>query len=117
MTSLWTLCHTALFGKFAGADSFGNRYYQGRRRLSAGRRRRWVVYHGEVEASRVPPVWHAWLHHTIDEAPAGDGAPQPPWGREHMPNQTATEGAYRPPGHIGGQRDRATGDYQPWTPK
>ncbi len=119
MTNLWTLCHTALFGKFAGADSFGNRYYQGRRHMAGGRYRRWVVYRGEVEASRVPPVWHAWLHYTTDDAPAGGDAPHPPWGREHIPNRTGTDGAYRPPGHIqaGGKRDRATGDYEPWTPR
>ena len=118
MTNLWTLCHTALFGKFAGKDCFGNRYYQGRRRLSVGRRRRWVVYKGDVEASRVPPVWHAWLHYTIDEAPAQADAARLPWQKEHIANQTGTDAAYRPPGHIqaGGKRDRATGDYEPWTP-
>ena len=118
MVNIWTLCHTALFGKLAGADSFGNRYYQGRRYMAGGRYRRWVVYHGDVEASRVPPEWHAWLHHTVDDAPAKDGAPRQSWQKEHLPNQTGTDGAYRPPGHIqaSGRRDRATGDYQPWTP-
>jgi NADH:ubiquinone oxidoreductase subunit len=39
--------------------------------------------------------------------------------REHVPNLTGTDRAYRPPGHTlqGGRRDRATGDYEPWTPE
>ena len=36
-----------------------------------------------------------------------------------VPNLTGTKAAYRPPGHIlkGGQRDKATGDYEAWTPE
>ena len=38
------------------------------------RRRRWVLYRrGPVEASRVPPEWHAWLHYTT-EAPLHEKA-------------------------------------------
>ena len=37
--------------------------------FSDGRRRRWVVYHGVAEGSRVTPDWHGWLHHTFDEPP------------------------------------------------
>jgi len=35
-----------------------------------------------------------------------------------VPNLTGTAEAYRPPGHVlaGGQRDKATGDYEPWKP-
>ena len=29
-----------------------------------GRSRRYVVYKGEVEASKVPSDWHGWLHYT-----------------------------------------------------
>lgn len=118
MANLWTQIFTRWHGKFVAADSFGNRYYQERRAPKGRRQRRWVLYKGAAEASKVPPEWHAWLHHTIGEAPIGGGVPHKDWQKEHRPNQTGTDAAYLPPGHLlaGGRRDKATGDYEAWTP-
>jgi NADH:ubiquinone oxidoreductase subunit len=118
MANLWTRIFTGWRGQFVDADSFGNRYYQERRASSRRRRRRWVIYNGEAEASMVPPEWHAWLHYTIDEPPLVSDVPPRDWHKPHQPNQTGTGEAYRPPGHLlaGGRRDKATGDYEPWTP-
>ena len=65
MTTLVTRVMTWLQGERVGADSFGNCYYQERAKPAGRRRRRWVVYKQEDEASRVPPSWHAWLHYTV----------------------------------------------------
>ncbi len=104
-------------GELVGTDEFGNSYYRDKRRRRGRRERRWVLYDGAIEASRVPPEWHAWLHHTVDEPPL-DERPRRPWQKEHQPNLTGTGQAYRPPGHqlAGGQRDKATGDYEAWRP-
>lgn len=117
MPTMITRMITFLSGAFVGADAFGNRYYQQKRSAKSGRRRRWVVYAGDDEASLVPAQWHGWLHYTIDEPPKGDLSAHP-WEKEHIPNLTGTENAYRPPGHTlaGGKRDRATGDYEAWKP-
>lgn len=108
----WTRFFTWRHGENVGTDQFGNRYFTEKKGD-----RRWVLYNGEAEASRVPPLWNAWLHHTIDAAPLGPQTTYD-WEREHQPNLTGTAAAYRPPGDITGpgQRDRATGDYQPWRP-
>ncbi len=116
--TIGTRIYALLRGEHVGTDRFGNRYYRLRgpsRR--AGRKRRWVLYKGEAEASRVPPEWHAWLHHTADALPEAAAAERP-WRKEHVPNLTGTEAAYRPPGHVlrGGRRPKATGDYEPWRP-
>ena len=105
-------------GKLVGQDPQGNRYYSGRPRRGYSRDRRWVMYKGAPEASAVPPEWHGWLHHQTDEVPAAGGSYRQSRQKPHQPNMTGTTGAYRPPGHIlsGGRRDKATGDYQPWTP-
>ena len=105
-------------GERVGADDYGNVYFQARRGRKGERRRRWVIYDGEAEASKVPPEWHAWLHYTIDLPPADGGKLKYDWQLPHQPNMTGTAAAYRPPGHTlaGGTRDRATGDYEPWTP-
>ena len=118
MTTAITRLITLLHGRLVGTDPFGNRYYEERRVPKLGRRRRWVIYDGEDEASRVPPEWHAWLHYTVADVPDNAGRPHRPWQKPHIPNLTGTSAAYRPPGHTlqGGKRDRATGDYEPWTP-
>lgn len=107
-------------GELVGTDDFGNRYFRDRKaQKGSGRReRRWVLYNGEPEATKVPPEWHGWLHHTNDAPLKAGDAFHKPWQKEHQPNRTGTMGAYRPPGHTleGGQRARATGDYEPWTP-
>ncbi|MBL22598.1 MAG: NADH:ubiquinone oxidoreductase subunit NDUFA12 [Rhodospirillaceae bacterium] len=117
MPTMITRMMTLFSGSLVGEDEEGNRYYQERRIPKTGRRRRWVVYSGDEEASRVPAAWHGWLHYTVDEPPSEEDA-EHPWQKDHLPNMTGTADAYRPPGHTlaGGKRDRATGDYEPWTP-
>src|SRR3954466_4008920 len=61
-----TWLHTKLHGEKVGEDAYGNVYYKSKRKRFAGREERWVIYTGEAEASKVPPEWHAWLHHTTD---------------------------------------------------
>jgi len=111
-TRLFTLFH----GRLVGRDTEGNRYYEERRARPGLRRRRWVDYAGPVEASAVPPEWHAWVHYTTD-APL-PAAPQHSWQRAHLPNLTGTPEGYRPPGHDyqGGNRAATDGDYEAWTP-
>lgn len=105
-------------GVFVGEDEQGNRYFEERRPSIEGRKRRWVVYSGLAEASRVPPDWHGWLHHTYAEPPTIAPLPRRPWEKPHRPNLSGTAFAYRPPGSLArsGERPRATGDYEAWTP-
>jgi NADH:ubiquinone oxidoreductase subunit len=114
--NLGTWLFTKLRGRRVGTDAAGNVYFEERRGRPGLRRRRWVAYAGAPEASEVPPEWHAWLHYTID-APIEEVARRP-WEKPHLPNLTGTPQSYRPPGHDyqGGQRARATGDYEAWTP-
>lgn len=118
-----TWLFTKLRGELVGEDLYGNRYYcerGGRKNVrNNGRQRRWVMYKGAPEGSKVPPVWHAWLHHTTAEPPVGKDGPLYAWQKVHMANMTGTPLAYRPPGSIlkGGRRDKASGDYEPWRPE
>lgn len=113
-----TLLFTWLFGEYVGTDVHGNRYYRNRKLKRYGRERRWVLYKGEREASKVPPEWDAWLHHVSDEPLTGAAAEMRPWQKQHVPNLSGTPLAYRPKGHDlrGGRRPPATGDYEVWTP-
>jgi NADH:ubiquinone oxidoreductase subunit len=116
-TQLWT----KRFGSFVGTDEFGNRYYRtrgGKIDPALGFERRWVIYNGVAEASSVPPAWHGWLHHTVDELPSEDAVKPRSWWKPHRPNLTGTPGAHRPTGSTlaQGRRPKATGDYKAWRP-
>lgn len=105
--------------KKVGTDPYGNTYYTAKPRKGYKHDRRWVRYKGTPEATKVPPEWHGWLHHQTDVVPGEGGQSfRRSWQKPHQPNMTGTNLAYRPPGHIlkGGQRDKATGDYEAWTP-
>lgn len=108
-TALFTRRH----GSQVGDDSLGNVYFQAKK---GGRR--WVIYNGSNDASRVPPEWFGWLHHTIDEPPQDSLPPPRAWEKPPIANLTGTAGAYRPSGALeqGGQRAAATGDYEAWSP-
>jgi NADH:ubiquinone oxidoreductase subunit len=113
---------TALFSAFngerVGTDAQGNVYYRSKKRGTSGGDKRWVIYNGANDASRVPPEWHGWLHHSYDELPESHLPPAKIWETEHTPNATGTAAAYRPAGALerGGQRARAAGDYEAWSP-
>ena len=118
MPNIVTALYTFFHGKSVGTDVFGNRYYVARKQKSAkGHKKRWVVYKGVAEASKVPAEWHGWLHYTSDILPSVNAAKQP-WQKEHIPNLTGTAGAYAPSGHIGSGSPRAksAADYDAWTP-
>ena len=114
--TIGTRLFTYFRGRLVGSDPDGNRYFEEKRARRGVRMRRWVMYEGEAEASKVPAEWHSWLHFTTDE-PLPMSARQP-WQLPHQPNLTGTPAGYRPPGHdySGGQRPKATGDYESWTP-
>jgi len=106
---------TALFswknGSKVGEDAHGNRYFE-------GKGRRWVMYAGSNDVSRVPPEWYSWLTRQIDGLPDDVLPPPPAFLKAATPNLTGTAAAYRPTGAMekGGLRQAASGDYQAWTP-
>lgn len=116
-TTFATRRYTERYGEYVGEDDFGNKYYYDTRRLGpAGKPRRWVVYQGVADGSKIPPEWYGWLHYITDVPPSREDYRARPWEKPHVPNLTGTPGAYRPPGSLIGQnrRIRTQGDYQPW---
>ncbi|MEM9937747.1 MAG: NADH:ubiquinone oxidoreductase subunit NDUFA12 [Pseudomonadota bacterium] len=101
-----------------GTDDYGNRYFQDRKVSVEGRKRRYVIYKGLAEPSKVPAEWHGWLHYTFDEPPTEAPLATKSWETDHKPNMTGTDFAYRPKGTLreGGQRREADSDYEAWTP-
>lgn len=109
-----TWLYTARKGERVGDDDQGNVYYRSKDGL-----RRWVIYNGEAEASRVPAEWHGWLHRTTDVSPVDRPPIFKSWEKDHTPNLTGTTEAYYPDGSLNrsGKRASASGDYKAWRPE
>lgn len=116
-----TYWYTRRKGEHVGTDELGNAYYRAVGPLidpSAGPERRWVIYNGEAEPSRVPPGWRGWLTHTHDLPPSEHAYKPREWELPYVPNMTGSSHAYRPQGSTSasGRRPAATGDYVAWSP-
>ena len=57
-----------------------------------------MIYNGYAEASKIPPSWHGWMHHTVDVPPTEEDYKPREWEKPHLPNLTGTPRAYRPAG-------------------
>lgn len=120
MATIGTRIYTLLKGKRVGHDEFGNVYYTEKREPEHRRRKRWVVFKGKAEPSKVPPHWHGWLHYTHDEVPPSGEMPRRyGWQKEHLPNLTGTAARYLPSGHVarGAKRQKNAADYTAWKPE
>lgn len=108
--SIGTCLFTWLRGSRIGADAEGNTYYEERRARPGLRRRRWVMYAGREDASRIPPEWHAWLHY-LTSAPLA-ASERPFWQAPHRANPTGTAESYRP-----AAADSVAAEYEAWSPQ
>jgi len=99
-------------GEKVGEDGEGNVYYQ-------NGDRRWVIYNGLTEASRIPAGWHGWIHHRVDTPPSEEDYTARDWELPHQANLTGSPQAYRPKGsiaHAGKAQPATSTDYDAWTP-
>jgi len=93
ISQIGTLLYTAAFGKKVGGDEFGTTYYTERNYKSGlYKPRRWAIYNGEPEPSKIPPDWHAWLHHITDMPLTG--TEKRGWQKPHKANMTGTSDVY-----------------------
>ena len=88
--TLGTRLHTFFFGKFVGADNIGNKYYKSK----SGKR--WVIYKGEIDASKIPEEWFSWIHFTNNKIEDNHNLEKFSWQKPHLSNQTGTKNSYHP---------------------
>ena len=85
-----TRLQTIFFGKLVGQDKDGNKYYENKKG------KRWVIYNGEVEASKIPNEWYSWMHYTNNKIENVHDLKKYDWQKDHLPNQTGTQNSYHP---------------------
>jgi len=78
------------FGKFVGRDSLGNKYYQTKKG------KRFIIYNGEVDASKIPNEWYSWMHFTPNKIENTHELKKFEWQKPHKPNLTGSNEAYNP---------------------
>lgn len=110
--TLNTQLYTWRKGAKVGEDAQGNVFYRNR-----DDSRRWVIFNGESEASRIEPDWHGWLHHTCQEPPTEQPPARKPWQKPHIENLTGTALAYAPAGSIRRAAPDQRRDYEAWSPE
>ena len=85
-----TRLNTILFGTYVGKDKSGNKYYRNKSD------KRWVIYNGEVEASKIPDEWYSWIHRISNKIENVQELKKYKWQKSHLPNQTGTKNSYHP---------------------
>ncbi|MGB3167442.1 MAG: NADH:ubiquinone oxidoreductase subunit NDUFA12 [Alteraurantiacibacter sp.] len=117
--TIGTMLWSGRNGEKVGTDAAGNAYFRSKKVKDGERERRWVIYEGGNDASRVPAEWHGWLHGAFDGVPDSNLPPPRIWEADYSPNATGTDRRYLPAGAIerGGKRATARGDYEAWTPE
>jgi NADH:ubiquinone oxidoreductase subunit len=94
-----------IFCKKVGSDEFGNQYFTNKSN------KRFVVYNGYPEPSKVPSEWHGWLHYSTNNLP--DNTHKFSWQKIHLPNLSGTKNAYSPEKTSG---KKTTSEYESWKP-
>ena len=81
--TLGTFIYTLFFGKYVGKDDLGNKYYENKRK-----QRRWVIYSGEINASKITADWYSWIHHISNTTPEEKKLEKFSWQKPHEENKT-----------------------------
>ena len=79
-----TRIKTIFFGKLIGTDSFGNKYYESKKG------KRWVIYHDEIDASKIPVELYSLIHFTPNRIENDHNFNKYDWQKSHQPNLTGT---------------------------
>tara|TARA_B100001057_G_scaffold54492_1_gene48375 strand:+ start:162 stop:533 length:372 start_codon:yes stop_codon:yes gene_type:complete len=107
--------YSILFAQKVGEDDYGNIYFVDKSKNPTNnfRERRWIIYNGSVEASKVPQEWNAWLHHVTKSIPKKTTR-KPKWFKKHLPNQTGTMNSIISKNKI--IKDKINNLYSTWKP-
>ena len=102
--TIGTRIQTIFFGKLAGEDHLGNKYYESKDG------KRCVIYSKEIDASKIPVEWYSWIHFTPNKIENNHDLKKYEWQKPHQPNLTGTESAYYPNKNKDGNKKK----YSSW---
>ncbi len=86
--------YIVLFGKKIANDKFGNKYYMVFiDMLFIKIEKRYVLYNGIKDSSKIPPEYNNWLMGNVDDISTLQTRA---WVKSHLPNLSGTKLAYYP---------------------
>jgi len=88
--TLGTKLKTFFSGNYKGSDTFGNKYYESKKK------KRWVIYSGEIDASKIPIEWYSWIHFINNKIENNHDIEKYDWQKPHQSNQTGTDNSHHP---------------------
>ena len=107
MLNRWgLLLFTKLFGQYIGTDGSNNIYYKTK---NSAPEKRWVIYNGIYDSSKIPAEWYSWLHFMLDSPPKKDT-------KIWIPNTTGTKFAQKSITSIEKIPQTALNCYSSWSP-
>jgi NADH:ubiquinone oxidoreductase subunit len=106
LNRLGLLLYTKLFGRYIDTDAFGNAYYQTK---NSKKIKRWVIYNGIYDSSKIPADWQAWLSFLWTLPPKRHG-------NNWVPNTTGTKFAQNQITSIENIPQSALNYYDSWSP-
>jgi NADH:ubiquinone oxidoreductase subunit len=113
-----TTLYTWLYGNLVGKDDQENKYYCNSKKFEDLKAKRWIIFNGDIESTKIPPHWHAWLHKSIDIPPL-NYSHKYSWQKDHKQNMTGTDQAYYPDSHPLSKthnKEAITSEYDSWSP-
>ena len=116
--SVGTSLYTLFYGNLVGEDDLKNKYYCDSKKFNDFNSKRWVIFNGVAEPTKIPPHWHAWLHKTINEPPI-NYSHKYFWQKDHEENLTGTDKVYYPNSHPLSKSYSPVeikNEYESWTP-
>ena len=111
--NIGTKIYTWIYGTLVGDDEFGNRYYCNSKNFEDYTSKRWVIFNGEIEASKIPPEWHRWIHFITNNKPS-DNINKFKWQKKHEENLTGSIKAYKPEGSLANKSKKNMKKYETW---
>ena len=118
MKNISLYLYTFFKGNLVGKDDDGNKYYISNISHGLKKEKRWVLYKNDNDPTKIDPSWHGWLHHVIEDVPNSKTKKNFYWQKKISPNQTGTEKAYFPPGHVLNRerKIKKIKNYESWMP-
>ena len=105
-TRIWSFFN----GVMVGTDNYENQYFKNK-----DDSKRWVIYSGQVESTKVSPEWNNWLRFTSSNIPSD--LKKFNWQKDHIPNFTGTHKAYSPEvSQKNAKTASKINDYKKWSP-
>ena len=86
-------------GTEVGEDQYGNKYFELKRVDSFGRKKRYCLYSGLVEASKIAPEWHPFMHYQIEAKEVPKNIRSYKWQKLALPDLTLSDVKYLPKNH------------------